>query len=570
MGFGSTFCIVLATFASFSFCFPSKQQIPLQDKKRSPFTPDFDEDVGHLLNHWHVPGLSVAIVDGNETFTKGYGVSSFPSVNVNPSTLFYTGSTTKAFTAAALALLIDETVNSSSPLTWHTPISSLIREDFVLPDEYATLHTTLEDAASHRTGMPGHDSSYGGPNFGLRDVVRNLRNLPMTAEIRTRYQYCNMIYMTLSHVIETLTGFWLGDILWSRIWSPLNMTRTYFSFSQAQQAVDRDAAELAKGYMWNNKTQKYVQTPWMDIPLVSGAGNIISNVEDYSQWLRFLINQSPPLSKTGHMSLRHPRTILEDNPLPGFTSTSAYALGWNIETYRGEPLISHTGGLPGFGAIIGYLPRRRYGITMMGNTAETSNIVELILFYRLLDDYLNIKEEDRGDVVAVFENLILNPKKEQLAHPIKALYPNTPTGKNAIPLSLPLEKYTGVYHNKGYRNITITLSHQNDSSSPSPSTAPRQPKLLSSPPPPHLHSHINRTFASTLSFSHVSGEFFLIKGHLDLSEGEVDTENPLSNMLYKAEFRLGEDGEVAEVGVNLEPQMGEGKKIWFMRVADVE
>ncbi|KAL8976263.1 MAG: hypothetical protein Q9177_006891, partial [Variospora cf. flavescens] len=349
-------------------------QKPVEEKTVSPFTQEVDEDVIELLDQWHIPGLSIAVIDGRDTFSKGYGISSFPSTPVTTSTLFYTGSTTKAFTAATLALLIDESNNSTTPLSWTTPISTLIPADFVLPDEYATLHATLEDAASHRTGMPRHDSSYGGPEFQLRDIVQNLRNLPMTAEIRTRYQYCNMMYMTLSHVIETLTGSWLGDVLHNRIWKPLRMSRTYFSFSQAQQASKSGLAHLAEGYMWNNRTQKYVQTPWMDSPLPSGAGNIISNVDDYAKWLRFLIDQSAPLSKAGHMSLRHPRTIVADSPIPGTLSPSTYALGWSVENYRGEPLISHNGGVPGFGALVGYLPQRNYGIAMMGNTDGSSNL----------------------------------------------------------------------------------------------------------------------------------------------------------------------------------------------------
>ncbi|KAL8731901.1 MAG: hypothetical protein Q9181_004152, partial [Wetmoreana brouardii] len=535
----------LAVFVSCSESLPSNPQIPLQDRSKSPFTPYFNQDVTRLMDEWHVPGLSIAVIDGNDTFNKGYGISIFPSVKVTPSTLFYTGSTTKAFTAAALALLIEDSANSSDPLKWRTPISSLIREDFVLPDEYATTHITLEDAASHRTGMPRHDSSYGGSGFELRDVVQNLRNLPLTAEIRTRFQYCNMMYMTLSYVIERLTGSWLGDVLWDRIWKPLNMTRTYFSFSQAQQAVENGAAELARGYVWNNQTQEYVETEWMDQPLVSGAGHVISNVEDYVKWLRFLMDQSPPLSKAGHMSLRHPRMVLEDQVLPGFTGTSAYALGWNVENYHGEPIISHSGGLRGFGSLVGYLPNRQYGIVVMGNTAETSAIVEYMLFFRLLDDYLGVEQKDRGDLVAVIEKLLLKPKVEQLRDPIKALYPKAPTGKDAIPLSRPLEDYTGTYYNKGYRNVNITLSQDEQ----------------------HLHSITNHSFAYELEFQHVSGEFFVVKGYPYMEEkGYVDKTSIFQISLFKAEFRLGENGEIAEFGAAFESEMKD-EKIWFKRVS---
>jgi CubicO group peptidase (beta-lactamase class C family) len=135
-----------------------------------------------------------------------------------------------------MSLLVDD--NEKYPqVQWKTPISELIRDDFVLEDEYATSHITIEDALSHRTGMPRHDYSYGGFYDGHkgtpRDLVRSLRYLPLTAEPRTRFQYCNMMFVVISHVIETLESTWLGDFLRKRIWKPLGMTSTARSHSHS-------------------------------------------------------------------------------------------------------------------------------------------------------------------------------------------------------------------------------------------------------------------------------------------------------------------------------------------------
>ena len=88
----------------------------------------------------------------------------------------------------------------------------------VLKDEWATSYVTLEDALSHRTGMPRHDLSLNGLNTTVPDVVRKLRYLPMTAEPRAQWQYCNMMYITVTHLIETYTGDRLGKTLRERIW----------------------------------------------------------------------------------------------------------------------------------------------------------------------------------------------------------------------------------------------------------------------------------------------------------------------------------------------------------------
>lgn len=155
---------------------------------------------------------------------------------MQPETLFYTGSTTKAFTAAMLSLIVDDDENHPQ-VQWDTPVNQLIRDDFVLSDEWATNHITIEDMLSHRTGAGGHNLAYGGdykPNsVTVRDLVFSMRYLPLTAEPRTTYQYCNMMYFVASHVIEKITGEWLGNTLKKKIWDPLAMGKTYFCLKDA-------------------------------------------------------------------------------------------------------------------------------------------------------------------------------------------------------------------------------------------------------------------------------------------------------------------------------------------------
>ncbi|MBT7581628.1 MAG: beta-lactamase family protein, partial [Kordiimonadaceae bacterium] len=85
---------------------------------------DFDEMVVADMEKWHAPGLGLAIVkDGKTILTKGYGVKSFETNDpVNENTLFQAGSTTKAFVAMSLAMLVDEgKVNWDDPIIKHIP-----------------------------------------------------------------------------------------------------------------------------------------------------------------------------------------------------------------------------------------------------------------------------------------------------------------------------------------------------------------------------------------------------------------------------------------------------------------
>lgn len=295
-----------------------------------------------------------------------------------------------------MSLLVDSEEEGYKDITWTTRISNLIGDDFVLPDYYATTHTTLEDVLSHRSGMPRHDMSYGGPNFTRRDMVRSLRNLPLTAEPRTKFQYCNMMFVTVAYAIETVTGQWLGDFLRERLWEPLGMESTFFALRDAKKAVKDGKVAIAKGYKWEAEKEDFRELEWMDAQELSGAGGVISTVLDYAQWMKMMLNQAPPLSKQGHQAVTEPR-IIEEQITPPLDAPPLYALGWEIATYRGERVIAHNGGLIGFGTELFLLPDRNWGIVLMGNTGETSNYAATSLMYHLIDEFLEVPQEKRFD-----------------------------------------------------------------------------------------------------------------------------------------------------------------------------
>jgi CubicO group peptidase (beta-lactamase class C family) len=190
-----------------------------------------------------------------------------------------------------MTFLVDD--NEMYPqVQWETPISELIRDDFVLEDEYSTTHVILGDAFSHRSGMPRHDFSYGDECEGhkptIKDIVRSLRYLPLTAELRAKWQYCNMMYVTMAYVMETVTELFLGDFIKRQILGPLGRNSTYFSVEDAQKAPEH----FAQGYYYYGGL--YHEAVDGDYTQISGAGFIISNVLDYAKWIRAMINQSPP------------------------------------------------------------------------------------------------------------------------------------------------------------------------------------------------------------------------------------------------------------------------------------
>lgn len=343
------------------------------------------------------------------------------------STLFYTGSTTKAFTASALAMMIDSgNYSALSPRGFKTPISSIIPDDFVLEDSWMTAHLTLEDALSHRTGYARHDKAIAKRypddddlaslhDVTPRDLTRIIRHLPQVLEPRTEFRYCNLMYIVAAHVIETLTGgSWLGHVLRDWIWAPLGMEDTYLELEDALEGEKQGGPPVASGYWWDypaeagqgqdaaaDATERHLRwfhhvrtQPSLGL---SGAGGIISNVLDYAKWIRCLLGEAAPLPPSAHTAIKTPRMVQDPETRAGFDAAPTYALGWMVSTYRGHTVISHGGGMEAYGSEVYFFPDLNYGVVTMANTAITSNAIGTVVTWELINNKLGVPEKERWD-----------------------------------------------------------------------------------------------------------------------------------------------------------------------------
>ncbi|MCJ1306836.1 hypothetical protein MMC25_000479 [Agyrium rufum] len=260
--------------------------------KGSPFTAEFKIYVEQQLKSWKIPGVSLAVIDDDQVYYGSYGIARFPSSPVEPSTLFFAGSTTKAVLGTAWVIYIASGENQakvgSKKISLQTPLCSIIRDDFVMPDEYATANATIEDALCHRTGMLGHNISYGGPIDSVKKVTRNLRNLSMGPAFRTKSEYCNIMYSAAAHALETVTGMPLADYFDEKIFKPLGMQDSHTDLRTPEKDLQNGKLDLAKGYYWQDGEKedeggRFVPEDYQVCPEVLGAGGIATNAIDYAK-----------------------------------------------------------------------------------------------------------------------------------------------------------------------------------------------------------------------------------------------------------------------------------------------
>jgi CubicO group peptidase (beta-lactamase class C family) len=453
---------------------------------------------------------------------------------VTPETVFFTASTTKSFTAASVSLLIDDAASNQSieqippDLSWTSTISSVIPEDFALENDYATSHVTFEDALSNRSGLPDHLKSFKPKTTSLQDGVRSLRHLPLAADMRTQYLYSSYMFSAVSHAIEQMTGTGLGDFMRERIWTPLEMDHTYWTPQEAK-AASSTGTNLAHGYAWNAQSESYTEEAIPDFPVVSGAGAIISNVLDYTKWLRCMMAQSAPMSPAAHATLIEPRIHYTQKATNPFPAPHAYALGWRVDNYRGQRVIWHTGSWIGYGSTMMYLPDLQWGLVMMGNTTLTSNFVQTALFMRLLDELLGTPVLERIDWSVKFMQL-REQKREDVRNALVRLYPDLPCPID--PPLFPLGAYAGQYRHAGYGDMMFELCGD---------------ALVA--------SRLLHEISMVIRMTHATGEFWMARL-------EIVNQDPRDHEIVRAEFQRTEDGIARRIGLDLEPAL-RGQMIWF-------
>lgn len=203
------------------------------------------------------------------------------------------------------------------------------------------------------------------------------------------------MYSVASHLIETVTNQSLESFLRDNIWSPLNMTETYLSLNEAQSA-QRD---VSQGF-YLNQAGKITSTGRVFIETIRGAGNILSSVSDYAKWASTMLNRGPPFSQSGYAALLGSHSIVSRNPIEPFQTPTLYGLGWMSQAYKGEMIISHEGSQFGYGACVMLLPKRNFGLVLLGNNMNGVNAAANLLAYHLIDKELGVPPESQFDWVA--------------------------------------------------------------------------------------------------------------------------------------------------------------------------
>jgi CubicO group peptidase (beta-lactamase class C family) len=413
-----------------------------------------DSLVEKVLKTFDVPGIAVGIVkDDKLIHAKGYGVRSLVTKQkVDENTLFGIASNSKAFTAAALGMLIDE-----GKMTWDDKVTDHIPE-FKMYNPYVTEEFTIRDLLTHRSGlglgagdlMMWPDSS----NFTKKDIIHNLRYLKPVSSFRSKYDYDNNLYIIAGEVVERISGMTWEDFIEKRIMQPLNMTKSAASIHRL-----KDRSNLISPHAPVNGKVEAISIDWSDI--ANAAGGISSNVTDLSKWIIMQMNNGKYgdgwtkrlFSEAVHDDMWSPQTIQNVRTVPPYnTHFAAYGLGWGLADVKGYKQVSHTGGLAGVVTQVTLLPEMKLGIIVLTNQQQGAAFTAVT--NTIKDSYLGVTGMDR--VKQMHDRVVKNEAEAKKITDATWAGIEAEQKKGAKP---DVSNYLGTYTDKWFGDVVISMKN---------------------------------------------------------------------------------------------------------------
>jgi CubicO group peptidase (beta-lactamase class C family) len=414
-----------------------------------------DADVERVMKLFDVPGIAIAVVkDGQVLTARGFGVRKLGAPEkVDGKTLFEVASNSKAFTAAALAMLVDE-----GKLAWDDPVTKHL-PDFQMYDAYVTHEMTVRDLLTHRSGLglgAGDLLWWPTTSFSTDEIIHKLRYIAPSTSFRSSYAYDNLLYIVAGKIIAAKSGKTWGETIRERILTPVGMATT--TTSLAENAGNPNVANAH-----SKINEKIAAVKAMPVPNAVGAVGINTNAEDIARWMNVLLAQGKlPAGADGRearlfsekqarelWTAQTPmRTGTPNAKLAGTRANfAAYGLGFQLRDYHGRLLALHSGALQGFYSKVVLVPEEKLGIAILTNAESggSLNALQWQLLGRLVD------KDDKTDWIGAVSSVEEEMHAKEKARLAKA---GAARAAKSQP-SLPRTAYDGDYQDPWYGIASI-------------------------------------------------------------------------------------------------------------------
>ena len=417
----------------------------------------FEARVEGLRKQIGVPGMAIAIVENDKvTLTKGFGVKRLGSPErVDADTIFPTGSTGKAFTVAALGILVDQ-----GKIGWDDKVIDHL-PGFQMYDPWVTREMTIRDLLVHRSGLglgAGDLLFVPRTNLSRAESVRRLRYIKPATSFRSAYAYDNILYMVAGQLIEEVTGETWEKFTADHVLKAAGMLHSTTDNEGHFASPDRAQPHARMNGGLRGVGDQSVLNERDNLGSnASPAGGLAVSANDMARWLMVQLdggalpdNGGRLFSEAAHDQMWKPVVLQPVGPRVGVMAPTqpmfnTYALGWDVRDYRGAKIVWHGGAVFGFLTAVVLIPEKHVGFSIEINSEDGGIIIGLM--YELLDHYLGIPKD-------TWPEKILAERQQRVQEALKAYQSASATPAKIGP-SLPLDRYVGTYSDPWYGNIEI-------------------------------------------------------------------------------------------------------------------
>ncbi|WP_222615729.1 serine hydrolase [Dyella telluris] len=416
-------------------------------------TPDLDAFARKAMQTFDTPGMAVTVVEGDTIATHTYGVRKLDNAAlVDPHTIFPIGSNTKAFTTAALAILVDQ-----GKLRWDDRVGDKL-PGFRMYDAYASSEMTVTDLLVHRSGLglgEGDLMMFPTSDRSRAQLVHDIRYLKPAHSFRGGYDYDNVLYIVAGELVEAVSGQSWEDFVQQHILDPLQMhdTKTSIDATPPDKVSLHAKNTTAVRGVGPQAVLKTVMTGKVFAP----AGALQVSAADMGPWLRLQLDSGKLdkntriFSEKAAQMLWTPQTLIPISAAPKPLALAqpqfeAYALGFEVQDYRGHKIITHLGGVLGGVSAVVVIPEKHAAFAIMLNSEDVGTL--FAMREHLLDTLLGLPSPDWiASYKQVFDEVNAGAVAA-LKTPAKSVHPERGP-------SLPLASYLGTYRDPWYGTATL-------------------------------------------------------------------------------------------------------------------
>ena len=416
----------------------------------------YTEKIESELKCWGIPSVAVGIIKDDEIiFADGFGCASVKDKRKpDGDTLYQIGSCSKAFTATALAVLVDR-----GKLSFDKPAREYLPW-LRFKDPYLTENVTVRDLLCHRTGLPRYDAYWVGNDCTRRDMVEAIGNMEAVFPFRSTWNYQNFCYVAAGMIVEAVSGqSWEGFVR-EQILDKLDMKRTMLYLAPYDADNNRslpyapEDEDNLSGCVEVDNLRFPCENMAEDIGApYAPAGGIISCANDMLKWVQFNLNKGKwggerIVSEQSMRELHRINMIMERPLLGSFPECDfcGYGMGWFVESYRGHKLVHHGGNVNGYASHMFIAPELGLGGVVLANFNPTR--MTWAFMYDAMDEFLGEENRNWFERLHELTQKQISAGKEHFAKSERERVPNT------VP-SHPMRSYAGRYVANAYKDIHI-------------------------------------------------------------------------------------------------------------------